>query len=133
MSRALRIEYENAWHHVMNRGANRIDIFKENSERLLFLELLEQIHTKYKVETHAYCLMNNHYHLLLKTSLANLSQAMHHLNGTVIQRGHPSSDKTLINITNSAVSYQLCQWCEYFNVGAIGAIGAIMLLLVQLN
>lgn len=93
MSRALRIEYENAWYHVMNRGANRIDIFKENSERLLFLTLLEQIHTKYKVEIHAYCLMNNHYHLLLKTPLANLSQAMHHLNGMYVQK-HNKIHKT---------------------------------------
>ena len=86
MSRSLRIEYENAWYHVMNRGARKMDIFNTDAERKLFLELLGQVHKRYQIEIHAYCLMNNHYHLLLKTPLANLSKAMKHLNGVYVQR-----------------------------------------------
>lgn len=81
MSRPLRIEYENAWYHVMNRGARKLNIFHADRDRQLFLELLRQVHEKFQVEIHAYCLMNNHYHLLLKTPLANLSKAMKHLDG----------------------------------------------------
>ncbi len=86
MARSLRIEYENAWYHVMNRGARKMDIFNTDAERKLFLELLGQVHKRYQIEIHAYCLMNNHYHLLLKTPLANLSKAMKHLNGVYVQR-----------------------------------------------
>jgi len=86
MSRSLRIEYPNAWYHVMNRGARRMNIFHGDEEREIFLELLNQIHNRYQVEVHAYCLMDNHYHLLLKTPLANLSRAMKHLNGMYVQR-----------------------------------------------
>jgi len=86
MSRSLRIEYPDAWYHVMNRGARKMNIFHEVEERKMFLELLEQIHNRYQVEIHAYCLMDNHYHLLLKTPLANLSRAMQHLNGIYVQR-----------------------------------------------
>lgn len=86
MSRSLRIEYKNAWYHVMSRGARKMAIFNEDNERELFLELLNQIHSKYQIEIHAYCLMSNHYHLLLRTPLANLSKAMKHLNGIYVQR-----------------------------------------------
>jgi putative transposase len=86
MSRSLRIEYENAWYHVMNRGARKMPIFNTYGERQLFLELLKQIHDRYHIEIHAYCLMGNHYHLLLRTPIANLSRAIKHLNGTYVQR-----------------------------------------------
>jgi putative transposase len=86
MSRSLRIEYKDAWYHVMNRGARKMDIFIEDKERWLFLELLNEIYNKYQIEIHAYCLMGNHYHLLIKTPLANLSRAMQYLNGIYVQR-----------------------------------------------
>lgn len=86
MSRPLRIEYENAWYHVMNRGARKMAIFNEDNERQLFLELLNEIHNKYQIEIHAYCLMGNHYHLLIKTPSANLSKAIKYLNGIYVQR-----------------------------------------------
>jgi putative transposase len=86
MARSLRIEYENAWYHIMDRGARKMAVFNEDSERYLFLDLLNQIHDKYKVEIHAYCLMDNHYHLLIKTPWANLSKSMQHLNGMYVQR-----------------------------------------------
>jgi REP element-mobilizing transposase RayT len=86
MSRPLRIEYPGAFYHVMNRGAGRKDIFEHDDHRFLFLELLREIHETFKVEVHAYCLMDNHYHLLLETPLGNLGRAMRHLNGVYTQR-----------------------------------------------
>jgi len=86
MSRPLRLEYPGAWYHVMNRGLARQLIFRTDGHRQLFLELLYEIHNRYQVEIHAYCLMENHYHLFIRTPLANLSRAMRHLNGVYTQR-----------------------------------------------
>ncbi len=86
MPRPLRIEYEDAWYHVMNRGANHQEIFYNNDHRDIFLSLLSEIKNKFHVETHAYCLMSNHYHLLLRTPIANLGRSMRHLDGVYTQR-----------------------------------------------
>ncbi len=80
MARPLRIEYEGAWYHVMNRGAARQATFRSKQHYELFLHLLLEINRRFQVEIHAYCLMPNHYHLLIRTPLANLSKAMRHLN-----------------------------------------------------
>src|SRR5438105_9383616 len=85
MARPLRIEYENAWYHVMNRGARSQSIFKNDSHRELFLALLQEIQQRFEVELHAYCLMSNHYHLLIRTPRANLGRAMRHLDGVYTQ------------------------------------------------
>lgn len=86
MPRPLRIEYENAWYHVMNRGANRQSIFQQDRHRDLFYTLLAEISDRFGVEVHAFCLMKNHYHLLIKTPFANLSRAMRHLDAVYTQR-----------------------------------------------
>jgi len=87
MARPLRIEFEDAWYHLMNRGAGRQDVFISNAQRERFLELLGDLVDRFGVETHAYCLMGNHYHLLLHTPLGNLGRGMRHLNG--VQRWTP--------------------------------------------
>jgi REP element-mobilizing transposase RayT len=86
MSRPLRIEFPGAWYHVMNRGAARRNVFKRNGHRLLFLDLLGDLLRMFHVEAHAYCLMDNHYHLLMHTPGGNLQRAMRHLNGVYTQR-----------------------------------------------
>ena len=86
MSRPLRIVYEGAWYHVMNRGAGRRTIFHSDTHRELFLALLGEITETFGIELHAYCLMDNHYHLLMQTPRANLSAAMRHLQGLYTQR-----------------------------------------------
>lgn len=86
MPRPLRIEYEGAWYHVMNRGANHQNIFHTNEHRKLFLELLTEINQQFYVELHSFCLMDNHYHLLIHTPFANLSKAMRYLDGVYTQR-----------------------------------------------
>ncbi len=72
MSRPLRIEYAGAWYHVMNRGAARQPIYLQPSHRQLFLALLGELQDRFGIETHAYCLMDNHYHLLLHTPKGQL-------------------------------------------------------------
>ena len=84
--RPLRLEYEKAWYHVMNRGAAYQEIFKTNKHRQLFLDLLEDASSLFGIRIHAYCLMNNHYHLLVNTPRGNLSQAMRNINGLYTQR-----------------------------------------------
>ena len=85
MARPLRIEYPGAHYHVMNRGLSHHNIFLENKGRESFLNLLSDITRLWKVEIYAYCLMNNHYHLLLSTPTMGLSRAMRHLDGIYTQ------------------------------------------------
>lgn len=86
MTRPLRVNYENAIYHVMNRGRGRATIFHGKKYREAFLLSLSEAHELFRLETLAYCLMGNHYHLLLKTPLGNLSRCMRHINGVYTQR-----------------------------------------------
>lgn len=86
MPRPLRINYPHACYHVMNRGAGRRKIFRNNIHRYIFLELLQECHKMFNVKIYSYCLMDNHYHLLLSTPNANLPRMMRHLNGTYTQK-----------------------------------------------
>ncbi len=92
MARPLRIEYPGAWYHVMNRGAGRRIIYPGNPLRESFLDLLQDIYERYAVCCHAYCLMDNHYHLLVQTKQANLGRAMRHLDGVYTQRHNRSQE-----------------------------------------
>ena len=67
MVRPLRIEYPGAFHHVVNRGQSRRDIFLEDKGRQTFLDLLAEIARLWKIEIHAYCFMSTHYHLVVAT------------------------------------------------------------------
>ncbi len=80
MARPLRIEYPDACYHIMNRGLERRSIFLNNNHRKIFLDLLSEASQLFKVEVHGYCLMGNHYHLLIRTKLPNLNVVMRHLN-----------------------------------------------------
>ena len=86
MSRPLRIQYPDAWYHVMNRGRRGDVIFYEDKDYVTFIDLLKEIVEDYNVKVSAYCLLSNHYHLLVQTPDANLSRAMRHLNGVYTQR-----------------------------------------------
>lgn len=85
MTRPLRIQYPNAWYHVMNRGRSRTKIFHAPEDYLAFIELLREASFLWKVKIAAYCLMSNHYHLLLQTPGSNLSRCMRHINGIYTQ------------------------------------------------
>ena len=86
MARPLRIEYPGAWYHVMNRVAGRRIVFEDQGVGGLFLELLADITNRFGAECHGYCLMGNHYHLLVHTPEGNLGRAMRHFNGVFTQR-----------------------------------------------
>ena len=81
VARPLRITYPAACYHVTSRGNERKDIFKSRRDREAFLSYLESASVRYDAVVHAYCLMSNHYDLLLKTPSGNLSQVMQHVNG----------------------------------------------------
>ena len=81
MARPLRITFPGAFYHVTSRGNEGRDVFKSRCDREKFAEYLESASYRYRAVIHAYCLMDNHYHLLLETPLGNLPQIMHHING----------------------------------------------------
>jgi len=86
MARPLRIEYEGAVYHVTSRGNARADIYLSDSDREMFLDVLAHVVERFGWVCHAYCLMSNHYHLLIETPQANLSRGMRQLNGMYTQR-----------------------------------------------
>ena len=85
MSRPLRIEFPNALYHVTSRGDRREAIFEDDEDRCTFLQTLEQTVKQFHWLCHAWCLMDNHYHLLIQTPDANLSKGMRQLNGVFTQ------------------------------------------------
>jgi putative transposase len=85
MTRPLRIEFPNAVYHVLNRGNARASIFDDDGDRILFLTIFTQVVKRYNWVCHAYCLMDNHYHLLVETPDGNLSVGMRQLNGNFTQ------------------------------------------------
>lgn len=127
MSRPLRIEYFGAWYHVMNRGARYQNIFLNDTHREFFLELLRELFEDYGVETHAYCLMDNHYHLLCHTPLGNLGRGMRHLNGVYTQRFNrlESLDSSLFRGRYKAIAVDadnyLQQVSRYIHRNPLGA------------
>jgi len=85
MARPLRIEFSGALYHVTARGNAREDIYRDDANRQQFLMLLQNTVNRYDWYCHAYCLMDNHYHLLIKTNTPTLSKGMKFLNGTYTQ------------------------------------------------
>jgi putative transposase len=86
LARPWRIEAEGAYYHVLSRGNERRDIFIEDRDRKLFLATLGETSERFKVDVFAFVLMGNHYHLLLRTNLPNLSRAMQWLGLTYARR-----------------------------------------------
>lgn len=85
MARPLRIEFPGAVYHITGRGNDRKEIFKDDLDRKVFLEILCRVCTRYHWLFHPYCLMDNHYHLLIETPEGNLSIGMRQINGVYTQ------------------------------------------------
>lgn len=85
MSRPLRLEYAGALYHITRTGNAQQDIYQDDADREAFLEILAQVIDRYHWLCHAYCLMGNHYHLLVETLDPTLSRGMRHLNGVYTQ------------------------------------------------
>jgi|RhiMetdeSRZDD1v2_1073273.scaffolds.fasta_scaffold143747_1 REP element-mobilizing transposase RayT len=85
MTRPLRLEFPGALYHVTSRGNARASIYADDADRESFLTLLTQVVQRYHWLWHAYCLMDNHYHLLLETPEGNFSHGMRQANGLYTQ------------------------------------------------
>ena len=86
MSRPLRIQYPNAWYHVMNRGRCGQAIFESKEDFEQFIDIIKESIELFSLRISAFCLMTNHYHLLVQTPDGNLSRCMRHINGIYTQR-----------------------------------------------
>src|SRR3990167_10852481 len=86
MVRPLRIEYPGGLYHITSRGNRKEDIYLSTDDRYHFLSILGDTCKKYDWLCHSYCLMSNHYHLLIETPLGNLSKGMHYLNTVYTQK-----------------------------------------------
>jgi len=82
MTRPLRLSFENAFYHITSRGNRREKIFCSDQDKEVFLKRLEEMLIKYSMICQTYCLMDNHYHLFIKTNQPNLSQGIHYLNSS---------------------------------------------------
>jgi putative transposase len=86
MARPLRLEFAGALYHVTSRGDGREAIFRGDGDRLVFFEVLAGMWERFNWVIHAYCLMTNHYHLLVETPDGNLATGMREPNGVYTQR-----------------------------------------------
>ena len=85
MARPLRLQFPGAVYHLTSRGNARQPIFLTDDDRQRFCQVLAQVVSRYAWRCHAYCLMDNHYHLLIETLEATLAIGMRHLNGRYTQ------------------------------------------------
>ncbi|VAW67600.1 hypothetical protein MNBD_GAMMA09-1820, partial [hydrothermal vent metagenome] len=74
--------------HVTSRGVRREDIYHDDEDRLIWLDVFSQVCSRFNWRCHAWCLMDNHYHILIETPESNLSQGMRQLNGVYTQRSN---------------------------------------------
>jgi len=86
MSRPWRIEYKGALYHLLSRGNERGDIFVDEKDRSSFLDAVGEMSERFVIDVFAYVLMDNHYHLLVRTRRANLKKAMQWFGTTYTQR-----------------------------------------------
>ena len=94
MTRPLRVEYPGALYHVIHRGNNQETIFKNDRDRRMFLDYVNKTSERFSILIHTYCLMSNHFHLLVETPEPNLSVAMQWINvsyATYFNRKHRRS------------------------------------------
>jgi putative transposase len=85
MSRPPRIQFHGACYHITSRGNRRAPIYLDHRDHLIWLDILAETVEKHGIKVHGYCLMPNHFHLLIITPHANLSEAMHMLNSLYCQ------------------------------------------------
>ena len=129
MPRKLRIEYPGAIYHVMSRGNRRQDIFLDDVDRHDFLKTLAEACQKTAWEVHAFCLMSNHYHLVLETPNANLVAGMAWLQSTYTIRlnhrhkliGHVLSGRYKAQLIEGSGNGYLRTVCDYVHLNPVRA------------
>ena len=129
MARKLRVQYEGAIYHVMNRGDHREDIFRDDKDRQLFLHTLGQASAKTDWQIHAWCLMRNHFHLVVETPKANLVDGMKWFLGTYTSRfnrrhklfGHLFSGRYKSLFVDGSGNGYLKTVCDYVHLNPVRA------------
>ncbi|MGD9582553.1 MAG: transposase [Lysobacterales bacterium] len=94
MARPIRLEFGGAQYHVTARGDRREAIYEDDADRQQFLALLGEVIGDFNWRCHAYCLMGNHYHLVVETPDGNLSKGMRQLNGVFTQASNRRHGRT---------------------------------------
>src|ERR1051325_5663408 len=129
MARKLRVQYEGAIYHLMNRGDHREDIFIDDTDRELFLKTLGEACAKTDWQIHAWCLMRNHFHLVVETPKANLVDGMKWLLGTYTSRfnrrhqlfGHLFSGRYKCLFVDGSGNGYLKTVCDYVHLNPVRA------------
>src|SRR5882672_10960879 len=129
MPRKLRIQYPGAVYHVMNRGDRREKIFADDKDREKFLETLGQVCEKTGWQVHGYCLMSNHFHLVVETPQPNLVAGMKWFLGTYTGRfnrrhkefGHLFSGRYKALIVDGSGNGYLKSVCDYVHLNPVRA------------
>jgi len=129
MARQLRIQYEGAIYHLMSRGDRREEIFRDDLDRRSFLETLGTACQKTGWQVHAYCLMSNHFHLVVETPRANLVEGMKWLLGTYTMRfnrrhklsGHLFAGRYKSLLIDGATPGYLRTVCDYVHLNPMRA------------
>jgi REP element-mobilizing transposase RayT len=129
MARKLRVEYPHAIYHVLNRGDRREAIFRDDRDREMFLETLGEACLKTGWEIHAWCLMSNHFHLVVETPQANLVAGMKWFLGTYTSRfnrrhklfGHLFSGRYKALIVDGSGDGYLRTVCDYVHLNPVRA------------
>ena len=129
MARPLRIEYPGAIYHVLSRGDRREAIVKDDGDRKLFLEILERACGRTGWEIHAYCLMSNHFHLVVETPRSNLSAGMQWFLGSFTQQfnrrhrlsGHLFGGRYKALLVDGREGAYLRQVCDYVHLNPVRA------------
>ncbi len=129
MPRKLRIQYPGAIYHVMNRGDQREDVFCDDTDRAKFLSTLGESCGKTQWQVHAYCLMRNHFHLVLETPEPNLVYGMKWLLGTYTKRfnirhklcGHLFAGRYQALVVDGSGNGYLRTVCNYVHLNPVRA------------
>src|SRR6516164_3488250 len=129
MARQLRIQYEGAIYHLMSRGDRREEIFWDNLDRKSFLQSLGAACQKTGWQVHAWCLMSNHFHLVVETPKANLVEGMKWLLGTYTGRfnrrhklfGHLFSGRYKALMVDGSGTGYLRTVCDYVHLNPVRA------------
>jgi REP element-mobilizing transposase RayT len=127
VARKIRVQYAGAIYHVMSRGDRKNVIFKDEKDHLIFLETLEQVCQKTGWQVHAWCLMGNHFHLVLETPQPNLVEGMKWFLGTYTARfnrrhklcGHLFSGRYKALIIDGSGNGYLRTACDYVHLNPV--------------
>src|SRR5436190_13054435 len=129
MARRLRLEYAGAIYHLLNRGDRREAIFRDDADRRRFLETLGETCAKTDWAVHAWCLMSNHFHLVVETPKANLVDGMKWFLGTYTVRfnrrhkllGHLFSGRYKALLVEGSGNGYLKSVCDYVHLNPVRA------------